>query len=37
MKLVKYFNLNYVLNRLNPKLILVYIYIFNKESVFLMN
>ncbi len=34
IKLIKYFNLNYVLNKLNRKLIFVYIYILNKELVF---
>jgi len=34
MKLVEYFNSDYVLNRLDCKLILVYIYMLDEESVF---
>ncbi len=34
IKLIKYFNLNYILNRLNRKLILAYIYMFNEDLVF---
>ncbi len=34
IKLVKYFNSDYILNKLNRKSILVYIYILNKELIF---
>ncbi len=34
IKLVKYSDSNYVLNKLNYKFILIYIYIFNEESIF---
>ena len=34
MKLVKYSNSDYVSNRLDYKLILIYIYMLDKESVF---
>ncbi len=34
MKLIDYFDSDYVLNRLNRKSILVYIYILNEGSVF---
>ncbi len=37
MKLVKYSDSNYVLDRLNHKLILIYIYMLNEESVFWMS
>ncbi len=37
MKLIKYFNSDYDLNRLNRKSILAYIYMLNKESVFWMS
>jgi len=34
IKLVEYFNSDYILNRLNCKLILIYIYMLNEESIF---
>ncbi len=37
MKLVKYSDSNYVLNKLNHKLILIYIYILNEELIFWMS
>ncbi len=37
MKLVEYFDSDYVLNRLNHKSILIYIYMLNEESVFWMS
>ncbi len=37
MKLVEYFNSNYILDKLNYKLILIYIYMLNEESVFWMS
>ncbi len=37
MKLVKYFDSDYVLNRLDCKSILVYIYMLDEESVFWMS
>ncbi len=37
MKLVEYFDSDYILNKLNCKLILIYIYMLNEESVFWMS
>ena len=34
IKLVKYFDSDYILNKLDCKLIFVYIYMLNEESVF---
>ncbi len=37
MKLVKYSDSDYILNKLNHKLILIYIYMLNEESIFWMS
>ena len=37
MKLVEYSDSDYILNKLNCKLILIYIYMLNEESVFWMS